>query len=86
MSDAVSLTIDQFLAVVRKSGLVEDDDRLEEAASAWPDRTLPLPDDLPRLGGGQFRAEGESGRRCGGRTRGRISPRAAMLLDAFLPR
>ena len=46
MSDAVSLTIDQFLAVVRKSGLVEDDDRLEEAASAWPDRTLPLPDDL----------------------------------------
>jgi tRNA A-37 threonylcarbamoyl transferase component Bud32 len=46
MPDSVS-TIDEFLTVVKKSGLV-DEARLAEACAAWPDRSLPLPDELPR--------------------------------------
>jgi serine/threonine protein kinase len=40
-------TIADFLAVVRKSGLV-DEQRLATATRAWSDRTAPLPDQLPR--------------------------------------
>jgi serine/threonine protein kinase len=40
-------TVADFLAVVRKSGLVADD-RLAEVAAAWPDQTAPLPDELPQ--------------------------------------
>jgi serine/threonine protein kinase len=41
MSDNTQ-TIDRFLQVTRKSGLVEDD-RLDAAVAAWPDRDQPLP-------------------------------------------
>ena len=44
MSDAVK-TIDEFLAIVRRSGLV-DASELDAATAAWPDRSLPLPDAL----------------------------------------
>jgi len=44
MSDA-SPTIASFLETVRKSGLL-DAARLDEATTAWPDRSLPLPDEL----------------------------------------
>jgi len=44
MPETVS-TIDDFLAVVRKSGLV-DEGRLEEACAGWTDRSQPLPDEL----------------------------------------
>ncbi len=44
MSDARP-TIADFLETVRKSGLV-DAARLDEATAAWPDRALPLPDEL----------------------------------------
>ena len=40
-------TIADFLAVVRKSGLVEED-RLAAVAAAWPDASLPLPEELPQ--------------------------------------
>jgi serine/threonine protein kinase len=38
-------TIEDFLRVVRKSGLVEDA-RLEEAVAGWPDRGAALPEEL----------------------------------------
>ena len=38
-------TIADFLENVRKSGLVEDA-RLKEATAAWPDSSVPLPDEL----------------------------------------
>lgn len=44
MSDAAP-TIDRFLDVVRKSGLV-DESLLEAAVAPWPDHSLALPDDL----------------------------------------
>jgi serine/threonine-protein kinase len=40
-------TVADFLAVVRKSGLV-DADRLAAATAAWPDTDAPLPDELPQ--------------------------------------
>jgi serine/threonine-protein kinase len=40
-------TIDEFVQIVQRSGLV-DEDRLQAALAPWPDRSLPLPDDLPR--------------------------------------
>jgi len=40
-------TIADFLAVVRKSGLVEED-RLVAVAAPWPETDAPLPDELPR--------------------------------------
>jgi serine/threonine protein kinase len=40
-------TIAEFLAVVRKSGLVAED-RLAAATTPWPDPAGPLPDDLPQ--------------------------------------
>jgi serine/threonine protein kinase len=40
-------TVADFLAVVRKSGLV-DADRLAAATAAWPDAAAPLPDELPQ--------------------------------------
>ncbi|MFM8413620.1 MAG: serine/threonine-protein kinase [Planctomycetota bacterium] len=40
-------TIADFLTVVRKSGLVEED-RLAGIAAAWPDASLPLPEELPQ--------------------------------------
>ncbi len=39
-------TIEEFLAVLRKSGLVEAG-RLEEAAAPWKGTTGPLPDAVP---------------------------------------
>ena len=44
MSDS-SPTIADFLETVRKSGLL-DAARLDEATAAWPDRSVPLPDEL----------------------------------------
>jgi serine/threonine protein kinase len=44
MAEPVS-TIDEFLTVVKKSGLVEEA-LLEAACAAWPDRTQPVPDEL----------------------------------------
>jgi serine/threonine protein kinase len=44
MSDD-TLTIDRFLDLVRRSGLVNEG-RLEAAVAAWPDHSLPLPEDL----------------------------------------
>ncbi len=44
MSDTVQ-TIEDFLRVIRKSGLV-DDARLATAVAAWPDLAAPLPDSL----------------------------------------
>ena len=44
MSDAAP-TIADFLETVRKSGLL-DAARLDEATAAWPDRSVPLPDEL----------------------------------------
>jgi serine/threonine protein kinase len=44
MSDD-TLTIDRFLDLVRRSGLVEQP-RLAAAVAAWPDHSLPLPEDL----------------------------------------
>ncbi len=44
MSDT-SPTIADFLETVRKSGLL-DAARLDEATAAWPDRSVPLPDEL----------------------------------------
>ncbi len=38
-------TIDEFLTLVGKSGLVEES-RLAEVSAAWPDRSQPLPDEL----------------------------------------
>jgi serine/threonine protein kinase len=46
MAEAVT-TIDEFLTVVRKSGLV-DDARLEQACADWTDRTQPVSDELVR--------------------------------------
>lgn len=40
-------TVADFLAVVRKSGLV-DEDRLVAATAAWPDPSASLPEELPR--------------------------------------
>jgi serine/threonine protein kinase len=40
-------TIADFLAVVRKSGLVADEP-LTAALAAWPDETIALPDELPQ--------------------------------------
>jgi hypothetical protein len=40
-------TIDDFVQIVQRSGLV-DEARLQQAIAAWPDRSLPLPDDLPQ--------------------------------------
>lgn len=40
-------SIADFLAVVRKSGLVEEA-RLAEAVAAWPDQSADLPDELPQ--------------------------------------
>lgn len=40
-------TIDDFVQIIQRSGLV-DEARLEQALAAWPDRSLPLPDDLPQ--------------------------------------
>jgi serine/threonine protein kinase len=44
MSHAIA-TIDDFLAIVRKSGLVAED-RLAAACAEWTDRSRPLPEDL----------------------------------------
>lgn len=44
MSDD-TLTIDRFLDLVRRSGLVSEE-RLEAAVAAWPDHSLSLPEDL----------------------------------------
>lgn len=44
MSDD-TLTIERFLDLVRRSGLVEEA-RLGAAVAAWPDHSLPLPEDL----------------------------------------
>ena len=46
MADTVQ-TIDDFLRVVRKSGLVEEP-RLAAAVAAWADPSLPLPEELVR--------------------------------------
>ncbi|MFM9057534.1 MAG: serine/threonine-protein kinase, partial [Planctomycetaceae bacterium] len=46
MAEPVS-TIDDFLGVVRKSGLVEEA-RLELVCAPWTDRSQPLPDELVR--------------------------------------
>ena len=43
MSSSVK-TIDEFVQIVQRSGLVNED-RLQAALAAWPDRSLPLPDD-----------------------------------------
>lgn len=40
-------TIADFLSVVRKSGLLNED-QLAQATSAWTDRTLDLPEELPQ--------------------------------------
>ena len=40
-------TIDDFVQIIQRSGLV-DEVRLQQVISAWPDRSLPLPDDLPQ--------------------------------------
>ena len=46
MAEAVT-TIEEFLTVVRKSGLV-DDARLEQACADWTDRAQPVSDELVR--------------------------------------
>ncbi|MFM7137793.1 MAG: protein kinase domain-containing protein, partial [Planctomycetota bacterium] len=46
MSEPVR-SIADFLAIVRKSGLVEES-RLAEAVAAWTDLTADLPDELPQ--------------------------------------
>ncbi|NCX98673.1 MAG: serine/threonine protein kinase, partial [Planctomycetia bacterium] len=46
MAESVQ-SIADFLAVVRRSGLVEES-RLAEAVAAWPDPSIDLPDELPQ--------------------------------------
>ena len=40
-------SIDDFLSVLRKSGLVKAE-RLKEATAPWSDASGPLPEELPR--------------------------------------